>query len=827
MKIDRLTISNFRGINGEFELNPGTENVVIVGPNGSGKSSVIAAIDFLLTGTIRELSGEGSQSLTESRHAPHVDADPSEAWVEGEFVSNGERLTVRRSVDDRTNPTIGDEEGEEELSETFESIISAADRGLHLLSRNEILQFITAQAGSRSDSIRTLLDLQNVQSRRLALDNAADHFEGEANRLEREANQRRAALYSVLDSDQDSDGSLLELVNDLRGTLDGDELNELSQSFDSDIDSPSRRVVASPLLRSDGQQRIEELRGWFENDAEEFLDAHESYCEQWSEIDQAEETRRDLERQHLVELGRDSIDEEAERCPLCLTDWDPEELYDQLTERLENAEALQEQLDKLENRRENAQEHLTEVRLVAESLSETLGDVDAFESEPLNEFVEEIKEWEDGYDDDLLSTPSNEELAPERVDEVLRPADLETMLEELDAYVASGPDLDELESAWSDLQAANQRYEEMHSNSRDAADYRRVAEDVRECHQQFIQARDSVLNQLYDEIEDKFEAYYTTIHDDEGDFGAGLDPTEAGLDMQVEFHNRGQHPPHALHSEGHQDSMGICLYFALYDWLQEQEDISVMMLDDVVMSIDAEHRRPLAKMMASEVAEDHQLFITTHDDLWHRHLRSSGVINSDGVVQFSDWNIEDGPRTIDRPEMEWETVETALDDGNVSIAAHQTRRLAEWYLREACDRLGGKVPFKADSEWNLGDFQQGVISRYKKLLGKAKASANSWGNEERVEYFTELDDNMTDISDRIAEDGAALNPNIHWNETESKFANSTPSELRPAVDVYKELYEILWCEDCDSCMRVVQDGLVDDSVRCNCSSIHWNLRIAN
>jgi len=76
MRIERLTISNFRGIKGEFELEPEGDNLVLVGPNGSGKSSVIAAVDFLLTGSIQALSGEGTQSITERRHGPHVDATP-------------------------------------------------------------------------------------------------------------------------------------------------------------------------------------------------------------------------------------------------------------------------------------------------------------------------------------------------------------------------------------------------------------------------------------------------------------------------------------------------------------------------------------------------------------------------------------------------------------------------------------------------------------------------------------------------------------------------------------------------------------------------------
>lgn len=251
-----------------------------------------------------------------------------------------------------------------------------------------------------------------------------------------------------------------------------------------------------------------------------------------------------------------------------------------------------------------------------------------------------------------------------------------------------------------------------------------------------------------------------------------------------------------------------------------------MMLDDVVMSIDADHRRPLARLLASEiVSEDRQIFITTHDDLWHRHLRSSGVVNSNNVVQLSGWDIAEGPQLLGRPEMEWETIEAELADGNVSIAAHQTRRMAEWFLREACDRLDAKVPFKANSRWTLGDFQQGVISRYKSLVREAKAAEESWGRD--IGHFEDLDDEMTDIANRIATHGTALNPNIHWNESDRDFAHCTPAELEPAVAVYRDLFDILWCEDCNSCISVAQEGDSDVSVRCHCAAIEWNLRKAD
>lgn len=820
MEIESLTISNFRGINGQLELEPNGENVVLVGPNGCGKSSVIAAIDFLFTGSIGELSGEGTGQLSEKRHGVHVDADADDSSVEAVFDIDGKSVTVRRELADRTNPKI--EADDDQIPEQFDRIADTADRGLHLLSRDELLDFITAQDGTRSERIRTLLDLQHVKERRLALDNAADHFEAETDRLDREAKSKRSSLRKALDIDSD-DTSVLDRVNELRTELDGERIDKLRDaSFQEDIESPSERVVASPLLRSNGRQTISDLQEWVDDAADEFLEADAEYRSTWSSLNADEETVKALDRREFIETGKEAIDPDAGRCPLCLKSWDPDDLRTHLDERLEEISDLQDHLDELDSKRDRAQQLLTDVRLKASSLREILSQIDRFDEKSLDAFIEGISEWEDEYDGNLTKEPPKNELSDDDREKLLKPDELQSLLSELDSHVKDRPDLDNLESKWSTLGDAATRYAAMINTSRRAAESRELSTHLRTVHETFIDARDAILEQIYEEIEDQFEQYYTTLHGDESEFSMDLSPTETGLDLAVDFFERGQYPPHALHSEGHQDSMGICLYFALCHWLQEQEDLSVMMLDDVVMSIDENHRRPLANLLATEIADDFQVFITTHDDLWHRHLRSSGVVSASQAVQFSGWSIGEGPKTLDRPEMEWETISDLLDEGNTSMAAHQTRRMAEWYLREACDRIDGKVPFKANSEWNLGDFKTGVISRYKELIGKAKAAENSWGRD--TDHLSEIEEELKDIGRRIDEDGAALNPNVHYNEDESAFAHCTPAELEPAIEAYRDLYDLLWCDNCGSCITVSKEELEATSVSCNCSEISMNLQ---
>ncbi len=92
----------------------------------------------------------------------------------------------------------------------------------------------------------------------------------------------------------------------------------------------------------------------------------------------------------------------------------------------------------------------------------------------------------------------------------------------------------------------------------------------------------------------------------------------------------GTHPPHALHSEGHQDSMGICLYLALAEELTEGY-IDLIIWDDVMMMSGCTHRRQICHLLA-DFFKGNQFFITTHDQTWARQLRLEGVVSSKGMV---------------------------------------------------------------------------------------------------------------------------------------------------------------------------------------------------
>ena len=311
---------------------------------------------------------------------------------------------------------------------------------------------------------------------------------------------------------------------------------------------------------------------------------------------------------------------------------------------------------------------------------------------------------------------------------------------------------------------------------------------------------------------------YRQLHgNDEADFDADLVSEGAGVDFKVKFHGEGKHPPHALHSEGHQDSMGICLYLALAERLT-QGYIDLIILDDVMMSVDAPHRRRICHLLA-DFFKGKQFFITTHDQTWARQLQSEGVIRSNNRVELSNWTIQDGPRINYMGDI-WEPIDKDLSRNDVPSAAAKLRRGSEEYFGLVCSNLQAPVKYKFSGQNDLGDLLSGALSSYKKYLKQAKNAARSWENYEEFDKLKTIEDCSKDIFGRINVERWAVNPAVHFNE----WADFTPQDFKPVVDSFNSLFSLFQCDKCGTILHLVMSGGNPEAVKCNCGSVNWNLR---
>ncbi len=235
------------------------------------------------------------------------------------------------------------------------------------------------------------------------------------------------------------------------------------------------------------------------------------------------------------------------------------------------------------------------------------------------------------------------------------------------------------------------------------------------------------------------------------------------------------------------------------------------------MSVDADHRRQLCHILAT-LFPNRQFLITTHDKTWASQLRSEGVVNSRRSIEFYNWNVETGPHVNVEADM-WERIEADLQRNDVPSAAARLRRGSEQFFAAACDSTQAAVIYKMNGRWELGEFLSAAVGQYRSLLAEAKNAANSWNNKDGLEALGVQESRAKQIFDRTQVEQWAVNVNVHYNQ----WANFSVNDFQPVVEAFQDLYALFVCMRCKAMLHVVSRGPTNESVRCACGQVNWNL----
>jgi hypothetical protein len=818
MKLLEVEIHNVRGIC-DLTLKPNGNNFVTWGPNGAGKSAVVDAIDFLLTGRISRLMGKGTGGITLREHGPHVGHKCTDATVRALIQLPGlkDAIGIERCME---NPEVLKfDKGDESLAQHLRPVLTAAQQGQHLLTRRDILRFITSEPSSRAQQIQSLLHIKEIEDIRKTLVSVRNEFEAqrEASQLSLgKAKGESAATAQIQTFDPDA---ILQFANQNRALLGGQPLSMLSsKGVKQGLQPPSAVLTAEGININLLEKDIHSICDTVSEDSMTRISQIDSELRSMvASVRENPEVVRALARVNLTKLGLDLIDDSG-NCPLCEAHWEPGKLREYLERRLSAAQSVAELQAKVAELSEKLggriNTTMASIKKVI-SLAKTLG----LKAEPpmLQSWYDELQALSEAVNAAMDKYP-DPRFGVERVQQMLVSSTIvESATKAYELAKAKYPERSPEQTAWDTLTRLEVNLERLKDAELDFSKASSLSKKANMFHDSFIVSRDLVLGGLYDSIRDRFVDIYRELHEpDESKFTAKIEPDETGLNLEVDFHGRGTHPPHALHSEGHQDSMGLCLYLALCEYLTKGA-IDLVMLDDVMMSIDAGHRRAVCRLLKTHFP-NRQFFITTHDRTWANQLRSTGVVDKKGMAEFYSWHIDTGPVVNDEPYL-WERIDQDLVRNNIPDAAARLRRGLEQFFGEVCDGLQAPVTYKLNMQWELGDYLPAAMRRYHDLLGWAKQAANSWNDEANTDMLKELDSIRAEIYGRCGVEQWAVNSNVHYNN----WANFSEKDFRPVVEAFHDLYDLFLCSSCGQMLRLTGSGTKPTNIRCDCGKVNINL----
>lgn len=813
IKLDEIHIEEVRGIR-KLTLNPGRASFAVHGPNGSGKSGVVDAIDFGLTGNISRLTGRGTGNISVKTHGPHVDArnypDASFVRLKVYFPSLDKTATIERKLNKPKEPVITPDDPK--IRELLDTISRHSEL---TLSRREIIKYILSEGSTRSRDVQTLLKLDDVGKLRGTFKTAVNILARDARNVQTVSDAAADELRRHLDADKLNKETVLTAVNKRRTLLGLPELDELTKdtALNDGLKKPQDTTPA--FAKATALRDLKALNEHLGSD--EAKKKVESCLLELDAIQQDPALLQGLKRSGFYKQGLDLLEDMEEAlCPFCDTEWDINELVAHLRAKLEKATAgkvARKALMKSSRQVVDSLQTLCELLRKASAVAEQLGTSE--QSKVLKGWLVEVTVFSRKLEkfDGLLEVENQLRAEWQR-----RPVDADDVIATVLDAVEKRPDDSAQVKARDFLTIAQERLEKYRRTRRELEQKKHASAAAQKALKAYSSSVEETLGGLYSQVESKLAEYYCFInHEDEADFKAKLEHKEATLDLNVDFYKRGLFPPGAYHSEGHQDGMGLCLYLALMQQLL-QDDFTFTVLDDVVMSVDTQHRREVCNLLKNKF-KDTQFILTTHEQTWHRQMHAQGLISRKSSVTFRGWTIDNGPLVAYTQEV-WEEIERDLKNNDVPSGAAKLRRHLEYVARELAECLRAQVTFQGDGNYDLGSLFPPALARVPRYLKEALKAAQSWEDDDAKKRIEKLKTEFKRKEKAANVEQWAINPAVHYNE----WANFSKEDFAPVVNAYNEFLSILRCSSCETWLYVSPSKGTVEVLRCDCNKMSFNLK---
>lgn len=188
------------------------------------------------------------------------------------------------------------------------------------------------------------------------------------------------------------------------------------------------------------------------------------------------------------------------------------------------------------------------------------------------------------------------------------------------------------------------------------------------------------------------------------------------------------------------------------------------------------------------------------------------------VAHFKTWSVDTGPAEWTHDTV-WDEIDAQLADNNVSGASGTLRRYLEYFAGEASHRLRGKVEYRGDGQFMLGDLLPGALSALGDGFKKAKAAAGSWNQKDILDAVAQREAAFAAARQAANADQWQLNAAVHYNP----WADLSKEDFTPVAAAYKALVDLYACPLCKGMFHVTPPRGPKEALRCGCGHTNLNL----
>jgi hypothetical protein len=239
---------------------------------------------------------------------------------------------------------------------------------------------------------------------------------------------------------------------------------------------------------------------------------------------------------------------------------------------------------------------------------------------------------------------------------------------------------------------------------------------------------------------------YETVHPGEGlnKISLALDAAKrASLDISAEFASNHDAPPQAYFSDSHLDTLGLCIFLALAE--RESTGNKILVLDDVLGSVDEPHVDRVIEMIYDIAASFRYCLVTTHYGPWKHKYRWGWLKNGHcQFVELTRWTMQTGiSHTRSVPEVDRLRALMSADSPDLQAICAKSGVILEAVLDFLTQLYECNAPRRLGGNYTLGDLLPAIDGKLKKALRVEHLCEDNEGKASYVErrlepHLTEL-----------------------------------------------------------------------------------------